>query len=92
MAKLHLNFKNMPKDAEIEVPPYGVFRNRHIYEVSALDDELILGEELDHKTVLKWPLEKETTQEEIPAGGADLKAPPEDMGQPAGDTKKEEGE
>lgn len=57
MAKLHVNVPGRPKDSLLEVPGYGLFKNRHIYEVEKLDEDLVVGggEELDHKTVLKDP-------------------------------------
>jgi len=43
MAKLHVNHESMPEDIEIDVPPYGVFLNGHVYEVEALEDDVVVG-------------------------------------------------
>jgi len=43
VAKLHVYLPNRPKDDEIEVPPYGVFRNGSSYEVENLKEDLTLG-------------------------------------------------
>jgi hypothetical protein len=89
MAKLHLNLKNMPKDTEVEVPPHGIFKNGYIYDVPSLNDDVVVGEKLDHKKVLK---RKVDAPDEVAAVEADAKAAPEDMAQPAGDTKTKDGE
>jgi hypothetical protein len=89
MAKLHVNHESMPEDIEIDVPPYGLFKNGHVYEVEALDEDTVVGslEELDGEAEEDpnpgWrEVPPVVEQPEIPTGGT---IPSDDLHDPATD-------
>lgn len=48
MAKLHLYLLNRPLGDELEVPPYGLFKNGQSYDIDAVDED---GNELGDITI-----------------------------------------
>jgi hypothetical protein len=64
MATLYINHTDLPKGTEIEVVPFGVFENGKAYEVDALDEDTVVGHQLEEgeslpKRTLKWPKQKQ---------------------------------
>jgi hypothetical protein len=41
---VEVNFRNMPDDAMVEVPPHGMFQNHTTVEVEGLDEDLVVGD------------------------------------------------
>ena len=93
MAKLHVNHESVPEDIEIDVPPYGLFKNGHVYEVEALDEDTVVGslEELDAEAEEDPNPEWRTTppeveQPDIPTGGT---IPSDDLHDPGAETEED---
>lgn len=49
MALLSINYPNMVKDTELDIPPHGPYLNGHVYEVAWSEEDLVLGEPLEGK-------------------------------------------
>lgn len=62
MGVLFLNLPNRPRDEEIEVPPLGMLRNGHKYQVEGLKEDLVLGDAEAELPVFELPAEPEVEE------------------------------
>lgn len=91
MAKLTVNFKNMPKGLLLEVPGYGVFKNGSINDVAKLKEDLVLGSVEDaepSESVNEFKVEEDPPVNEDPQPASTEPEPTT----PGRKTKKKDGE